>query len=218
MTSDPKWVIVIIVIVKIVTNHIYWQLTMLPPSLVDSIVSDLDARFGGDFHDAGLGLGSDSPGVDTSIRDSSISWVSWEHWAGAMMWGYMRIINDKFFGYDINHIDGGKLQYTRYDNQQFYTWHKDEDIDTIPENGITFRGDSENKQVFMRKLSASLILNEDFEGGQFQIISPEGKIYSPPSEKGTLIVFDSRMQHRVRPVKSGVRKSLVAWGCGPRWR
>ena len=49
------------------------------------------------------------------------------------------------------------------------------------------------------------------------------KSNSPPSyssgsfkmPKGTMIVFPSYMWHRVRPVTSGVRKSLVLWIQGP---
>ena len=33
-----------------------------------------------------------------------------------------------------------------------------------------------------------------------------------------MILFDSRTQHRVLKVKSGVRKSIVGWTVGPRWR
>jgi predicted 2-oxoglutarate/Fe(II)-dependent dioxygenase YbiX len=34
------------------------------------------------------------------------------------------------------------------------------------------------------------------------------------AEIGDVIFFDSRMPHRVRPVTSGVRKSLVCWIMG----
>ena len=45
-----------------------------------------------------------------------------------------------------------------------------------------------------------------------------GERYFAPKQKGTLIVFDSRTKHRVRTVKSGLRKSLVGWVVGPRWK
>ena len=71
-----------------------------------------------------------------------------------------------------------------------------------------------------RKLSFSLILSDpsEYEGGQFQIMSYNNKMYEVPQEKGNLIIFDSQAVHRVRPIKSGVRKSLVGWVIGPRWR
>ena len=45
-----------------------------------------------------------------------------------------------------------------------------------------------------------------------------GKSYIAPRQRGTIILFDSRTQHRVQKVKSGVRKSLVGWVVGNRWR
>jgi PKHD-type hydroxylase len=39
-----------------------------------------------------------------------------------------------------------------------------------------------------------------------------------PKQKGTIAFFDSRTPHRVKKVKSGVRKSLVGWVIGPRFR
>ena len=33
-----------------------------------------------------------------------------------------------------------------------------------------------------------------------------------------MVLFDSRTQHRVLPVKKGVRKSIVGWTVGPRWK
>ena len=39
-----------------------------------------------------------------------------------------------------------------------------------------------------------------------------------PKTRGTVIVFDSRTPHRVTPVESGIRKSLVGWVVGKRWR
>jgi PKHD-type hydroxylase len=32
------------------------------------------------------------------------------------------------------------------------------------------------------------------------------------------MLFDSRTPHRVRKVRSGLRKSLVGWVVGPRWK
>jgi predicted 2-oxoglutarate/Fe(II)-dependent dioxygenase YbiX len=35
---------------------------------------------------------------------------------------------------------------------------------------------------------------------------------------GSALTFPSVVPHRVTPVKSGVRRSLVAWACGPALR
>ena len=60
--------------------------------------------------------------------------------------------------------------------------------------------------------------HDDYEGGNLQIMGDDNKSYFAPRKKGTIILFDSRAQHRVLKVTKGVRKSLVGWIVGPRWR
>ena len=45
-----------------------------------------------------------------------------------------------------------------------------------------------------------------------------GKPFFCPKERGTLVLFDSRSKHRVRKVKSGIRKSIVGWVIGNQWK
>ena len=49
-------------------------------------------------------------------------------------------------------------------------------------------------------------------------IDESNKNYIAPRQKGSLIIFDSRTKHRVCKVRSGVRKSIVGWVVGPRWK
>lgn len=100
-----------------------------------------------------------------------------------------------------------ELQYTEYhgSNEGKYDWHHD--VDWNKNDG----GD--------RKLSVTVQLSdpEDYEGGHFEFLEVE----QPSSEirdKGTVLVFPSYLHHRVTPVTSGVRKTLVAWFEGPTWR
>ena len=58
----------------------------------------------------------------------------------------------------------------------------------------------------------------EYEGGEVQVMDSTGDLYSVPKERGSITIFDSRLTHRVRKVRSGVRKSLVGWAVGPRWR
>ena len=59
---------------------------------------------------------------------------------------------------------------------------------------------------------------DDYEGGNVQLLDEGNNSYFAPRKRGTMIFFDSRTQHRVLKVTKGVRKSLVGWVCGPRWR
>ncbi len=73
---------------------------------------------------------------------------------------------------------------------------------------------------YVRKLSFALQLSDsnEYTGGEVQFLDNGGKTYFAPKQRGTLMVFDSRTKHRVRRVRSGLRKSLVGWVVGPRWR
>ena len=81
----------------------------------------------------------------------------------------------------------------------------------------------ENKPDYMidtRKLSLSLLLNEpekDFIGGEFFIhLSQNPSLHA--LKKGQMIVFPSFMLHGVKSVLSGVRKSIVIWVEGPKFK
>ena len=58
--------------------------------------------------------------------------------------------------------------------------------------------------------------SNDYVGGDFEF--DEIKTNVDFKSQGTIIVFPSYLRHRVLPVTSGVRKSLVAWFYGPKWR
>ena len=117
--------------------------------------------------------------------------------------------NNNNFKYDINGVDGESLQYTRYSKDMYYNWHIDA--------GLTERSDD---KPFTRKLSFSLQLSDhdDYEGGNVVLINEHGKKYVTPRQKGTIVLFDSRTNHCVTKVRSGVRKSIVGWVVGPHWR
>ena len=99
------------------------------------------------------------------------------------------------------------LQYSEYSVGGEYGWHRDI-LDNPYPNGL------------VRKVSFSTLLNQDFEGGEFDIETRnpfEKKRYDTfdLSKKHNTVIFPSHMWHRVRPVKSGVRKSIVGWVLGP---
>jgi predicted 2-oxoglutarate/Fe(II)-dependent dioxygenase YbiX len=148
---------------------------------------------------------------DTSIRSSDISWVV-RNEDTAWFWDRIaleiQLLNEQFYGYELYGYDA--LQYSTYESESSgkYKFHSD----------ISFGQEAPDESA-LRKLSASLLLNNDFTGGEFQIITgdPEEPVM-PEMRSGTLIVFPSFMIHGVKTVTSGVRKSLVAWCIGPKFR
>lgn len=105
--------------------------------------------------------------------------------------------NQNHFGFDNMQITE-QAQYTEYLNGGFYEWHTD--------NGINFM----NGTSPVRKISMSLLLNHEseFEGGELELCA-EGNV--APLTQGHAIFFASFLNHRVKPVTKGVRKSLVVW-------
>ena len=111
-------------------------------------------------------------------------------------------------GWKYNIVAAQSCQITRYIKDEFYSWHKDgigshHEVHNRPDNKF-LHGNT-------RKLSMSIILNSNFEGGDFEI---EG-LPNPTLKEGSIIVFPSFTRHRVAPVTKGIRYSLVAWFVGP---
>lgn len=78
----------------------------------------------------------------------------------------------------------------------------------------------------VRKISASVALNDDFEGGslEFLVATDDGeegpygnglKDLPIHLKKGEMIIFPSAALHRVTPVKKGHRYTMVVWCRGP---
>jgi PKHD-type hydroxylase len=151
-------------------------------------------------HTAMVG-GSDGGIIDHKKRRTEVFWIDWN---SEREWIFSRIAeavsssNAKFWGYHLSGLNE-PLQLTHYrgDDKGFYDWHED-------------HGDKGSFQH--RKLSAVVVLNEGFSGGNFEL----NHIGSPAEMTiGTLIIFPSFKLHRVTPVTEGERWSLVSWVNGP---
>jgi len=65
----------------------------------------------------------------------------------------------------------------------------------------------------VRKLSMSILITDDFTGGELEIMGEVMEI-----QKGDAVIFPSFLPHSVTPVKTGSRLSLVSWLYGPHWK
>ena len=199
-----------------------WEFTELPVEIIDVVERDIK-KFDDEVEDSNL----TNNVVDKSIRDSHNSWIPESHWITGWLWYYVEKINRKNLVYDISDFDSGTLQYTHYGPDQYYTWHSDDDVSRLhkPDAVIsTFTDKSEDDIIvnseYVRKLSFSLQLSDpdQYTGGELEFTDNGGKTMFAPKQRGTMVVFDSRLKHRVRRVKSGLRKSIVGWVVGPRWK
>jgi PKHD-type hydroxylase len=144
---------------------------------------------------------------DEGYRSSVVRWLD-SHAERAIvdrLMAFAASSNRTNFGVDI--VAAFDLQFTEYHATQHgkYDWHQDVWL--------------ESNRPFDRKLSLVVQLSDpaDYEGGAFEFFGLQhpGAVFTP---RGSILVFPSWLQHRVLPVTKGVRRSLVSWLEGPRWR
>lgn len=128
-------------------------------------------------------------------------------------------INKNIFNLDITHYMSP--QYTLYGIDQYFNWHPDGPMGVMDRRGLNCIPDN----LVWRKLSMTIALNDEteYKGGDFQILNPSASpdcnaINTIRMGSGTAIIFPAYSAHRVTPVTEGLRKTLIHWFCGPRWR
>ena len=155
---------------------------------------------------AAVGMGNlKGSGVDTKKRITTVSWIPFKDMPEMYRDIEMTMLkaNNNHFGFE-----GMQLtefaQFTHYHEGGFYDWHMDNDV--VGQN-----------QPPVRKISMTLLLSDPttFEGGELEFMH-KGKIAK--LKQGQAIFFASWLQHRVKPVTKGERKSLVMWFGGPSFK
>jgi PKHD-type hydroxylase len=144
--------------------------------------------------------------VISNYRISEIAWLDNNEESD---WIYQKIsecadiANKEVWNFDIWGL-GDPIQYTKYnhENNGHYDWHVDLGI-----------GNSN------RKLSCVVQLTDpkEYEGGDLQM-NTGGNIITVPKGLGTICFFPSFLLHKVTPMTSGQRKSLVSWFSGTNFR
>ena len=112
-------------------------------------------------------------------------------------------LNEQFFKFDL-HGFGEHLQFTEY----------------VAPSG---KYDSHVDRAYgipVRKLSIVVQLTDEdtYEGGDLELIPQIENPHKMPRKRGTLIAFPSYQLHRVTPVTSGTRNSLVGWINGKQFK
>jgi len=150
---------------------------------------------------------------EENVRENEVVWIR-DQWIYDLIWPYMEKAN-RVAGWRYEIHSSEDIQISRYKEGDFYSWHKDgkgDHLSVYTENNPII-------QNRVRKLSMSVILNDDYEGGEFQFThysKEKCDIHTPELNKtGSIIVFPSDTEHRITPVTKGIRYSLVAWFLGP---
>lgn len=157
------------------------------------------------FEKGRIGLDNNDP-APVETRDSDVSWIHHDQhsdWLFDRLAGITSRVNYDHFLYNIDGIEA--FQYTIYKPGGHYTWHWDTEFGYLN---------------WERKISLTVALTDpnEYEGGEFEIVTT-GNIEEPVSfkpNKGDIVYFASWMPHRVKPIISGTRKSLVGWVMGKR--
>ena len=149
-------------------------------------------------------------------RNSDIVWMN-DRWIYNEIQPYIHEAN-KNAGWNFNWDFSESFQFTKYKKEQYYGWHCDswdKPYDS-PQNP--------NSHGKIRNLSITVTLSDpkDYTGGElefdFRNMDPDKKrnVYKCKEilPKGSLVVFPSFVWHRICPVKSGERNSLVIWNLG----
>tara|TARA_Y100000114_G_scaffold74916_1_gene68666 strand:+ start:234 stop:845 length:612 start_codon:yes stop_codon:yes gene_type:complete len=152
-------------------------------------------------------------------RNSDVAWIT-EPWVYKEIHPYIHRANENA-GWNFDWDCSEDIQFTKYKIGQYYDWHCDSwekpyDDTSHP----VLRGK-------VRKLSITCQLTDgsEYEGGELEF---DFRNYEPNKReekkhvvqakeiltKGSIIVFPSHLWHRVRPVTSGTRYSLVTWNLG----
>lgn len=138
-----------------------------------------------------------------SIRDSAIAWIQHDELTSGFYDNITRValdVNNQKFNFNLQYLE--MLQYGEYSVDGHYDWHADD----------VLRSDNNDA----RKLSFSLLISDDdeYEGGELEFYGPAG-VYNYKPKRNEAIFFPSFLLHRVAPVTSGLRKSVVGWIHGP---
>lgn len=180
-------------------RHTYWKWDrVISDEICDEIIKT---------HKGGLEKGTvANGGVDdenlAKVRSSNVNFKVSESAASICRY-YINTANRLAFGFDLGAFL--ECQFTQYlaTENGHYDWHPDNYDDS--------------DMAFDRKLSCIVMLSDpsDYEGGGLSL----GMRNEPVRlQRGSVVVFPSFLVHKVYPVTSGERYTLVAWAEGPMWR
>lgn len=148
---------------------------------------------------------------DKSVRNSQVSWIPFNQ---ETQWIYDRIahiareLNGQFFQFDLYGFVE-PIQYTVYEGSE----------DTADQGHYVWHVDKGNIHSSPRKLSMVIQLSDpsEYDGGNLEIaVSNNPEVLK--KQQGMLYAFPSYTLHRVTPVTKGVRRTLVVWIAGPKFK
>jgi PKHD-type hydroxylase len=196
---------------------------ILPPEVCNKLIEAYKDKTGEGSHYNKTG----ELDIQKEVRDSGVVFINEPHVMEKLQTSIK--ISNHVSGWNLDITATEDIQFTKYGPEQHYNWHEDGTSCSFSKRRYVFeKPNGLNETNFphlidtCRKISGSVILNDDFSGGEFEVAwlaSNTGELELKKSfikpKMGDIIIFPSYLPHRVRPVKVGTRYSLVIWAGGP---
>ena len=209
-------------------NYYYYFQSALSPKLCDEIISygkqhQSQMAVTGGFENKNGNLSKKDLKNLQKKRKSDVVWLN-DEWIYKEIHPYIHEANKSAeWNFDWNYSES--CQFTKYGVGQYYGWHCDSwDVPYNDPNDLTKHGK-------IRKLSVTISLNDpsEYVGGNLEFDFRNQVDWERNKKKtiksceeirprGSIIVFPSFVWHRVSPVTSGTRYSLVIWNLGYPWK
>ena len=209
------------------SNYFWYFKSALTPRFCDEVIKyalekkDTMAITGGYGRDKNHPLTKDEVRNLKYKRNSDLVWLD-DAWIYKEIHPFVHQAN-KNAGWNFNWDRSESCQFTKYKLNQYYDWHCDSWDKPYEKEGP--------EKGMIRKLSMTCQLTDgsEYQGGELEFdfrnydphMRDESKHRVQCKEilpKGSIIVFPSFVWHRVKPVTSGTRYSLVVWHLGRPFR
>lgn len=167
----------------------------IPDEICDYIISSLKDN----EYDKGR---INSTNINEKVRNVLVQYIPQSNWISSLVHYYGFDANKSNFNYAIGDVSAA--QFLKYEPGMFYRVHAD----------TSYNPDNEG---YYRKLTVIVNLTDpsDFEGGEFVLFNDGLTPIRLKAEKGTVFVFPSYLNHKISPIKEGIRYSIVGWIMGP---
>jgi PKHD-type hydroxylase len=136
--------------------------------------------------------------INTNIRKSNQVFYPYYEKFPFLLEKMSKLLNEYIFvkGFDLD-FEESQFQFTEYHPGGHFGWHRDVSGKKITD--------------YDRYCSLVIQLNDGYDEGDLQIKDEQNETLTVEKGTGNLILFLSNIEHRVVPVKSGIRYTLVNW-------
>lgn len=136
--------------------------------------------------------------INNDIRKSNQAFYPYYKKFPFLLEKMSNLLNQHIFvkGFDLDYEES-QFQFTEYHPGGHFDWHKDVSGKKITD--------------YDRYCSLVIQLNDDYVDGDLQIKDTKNETLTIEKGTGNLALFLSNITHRVVPVKSGIRYTLVNW-------